>query len=228
VRELSDEECLLAAVEYDHGTIALTAMGRDCVRAGYAAGYRAAQAACAPRELAYQCPNYGAMPPSLDHQPAATPSAGRPDAEAAQAETDGPAADPIAELCARLRDHGQIVERVEDADALERLARERDDVCNVLTALRAGRQDFMRRIEGLLDRAERAEAERDAAQRESEEQARLLGMSGSREAALLAERDTLRAVVRAADAMALECRRVGLISSTWLEDYDDASAKVKP
>lgn len=48
------------------------------------------------------------------------------------------------------------------ADALERLARERDDVCNVLTALRAGRQDFMRRIEGLLDRAERAEAERDA------------------------------------------------------------------
>lgn len=45
---------------------------------------------------------------------------------------------------------------------------------------------------------------------------------------LRAERDALRECVRAADAMALECRRVGLISSTWLEDYDDARAKVKP
>lgn len=43
---------------------------------------------------------------------------------------------------------------------------------------------------------------------------------------LRAERDALRECVRAADAMALECRRVGLISSTWLEDYDDARAKV--
>lgn len=45
---------------------------------------------------------------------------------------------------------------------------------------------------------------------------------------LRAERAALRECVRAADAMALECRRVGLISSTWLEDYDDARAKVKP
>ncbi len=43
---------------------------------------------------------------------------------------------------------------------------------------------------------------------------------------LRAERAALRECVRAADAMALECRRVGLISSTWLEDYDDARAKV--
>ena len=41
------------------------------------------------------------------------------------------------------------------------------------------------------------------------------------------ERDALRECVRAADAMALECRRVGLISSTWLEDYDDARAAWK-
>lgn len=73
------------------------------------------------------------------------------------------AADP-ADLCAELRATHCSNENLHDNAAyeLERLARERDDVCNVLTALRAGRQDFMRRIEGLLARAERAEAERDA------------------------------------------------------------------
>lgn len=51
---------------------------------------------------------------------------------------------------------------------------------------------------------ERLRAERDEARRECVEQARLLGMSGSREAALIAERDTLAAIVRAADEMHLK------------------------
>ena len=46
-------------------------------------------------------------------------------------------------------------------------------------------------------------------------------------AELATDAENLRGVVRAADAMALECRRVGLISSTWLEDYDDARAAWK-
>ena len=76
--------------------------------------------------------------------------------------------------------------------------------------------------------AERAEAERDAANGRVRATDNMRKQMIDRAERAEAECDALRECVRAADAMALECRRVGLISSTWLEDYDDARAKVKP
>lgn len=148
MRELSDDECM--AIAGPECTV-LSSFDYELVRAAYAAGYAAAQSG----------------PP--DHQPAATPSPATRAAAfpvAAQAVTDGPAADPIDALCARLyslaKPHTYML-REEAAVVIERLRVERDE-----------------------------------ARRECVEQARLLGMSGSREAALIAERDTLAAIVRAA------------------------------
>lgn len=100
----------------------------------------------------------------------------------AQAVTDGPAADPIADLCAELRATHCSNENLHDNAAyeLERLARERDDVRAMLqnTNRDAARlaslvDKYKWQVRDTCTRAERAEA----------------------------ERDTLRAIVRAADAI---------------------------
>jgi len=62
-------------------------------------------------------------------------------------------------------------------------------------------------------------AERDAAQKECEEQARLLGMSGSREAALLSERDQLLEDVERLhnEVKQMECDDVGVLRKELAE-----------
>ena len=139
-------------------------------------------------------------PGPLDHQSAATPLAGRPDAGAVQVVTDGPAADPIADLCARLRDEASQYTDHTDlwsdaADALERLVRENAKWKAWSIAEIAARNpsvlEYMRHWEG---RAERAEAERDQATANANQAIKELRD-------IRTERDTLRAIVRAADAM---------------------------
>lgn len=210
---------------------------REAYQRGYAAGYAAAQSG-PPREptqamldagtLVYIREQQKRIPkwePVIaarfwramhdawaQEQPAATPSTGRPDAGAAQAVTDGPAAD-LADLCARLRklDYGAGLAH-DAADELERLAREN-----------AKWNELHRTIaEELGYSAETWPDHRNAPLAI----AAAFVLSKQRVERAEAERAALRECVRAADAMALECRRVGLISSTWLEDYDDARAKV--
>lgn len=67
-----------------------------------------------------------------------------------------------------------------------------DNLCARLYSL-AKPHTYMLREEAAVV-IERLRVERDEARRECVEQARLLGMSGSREAALIAERDTLAAI----------------------------------
>ena len=155
------------------------------------------------------CPNPSLMPKSEycayharrePQQSAATPS---PTTEflgtigAAQAATDGPAADPIADLCERLRYIGMFEDDRRDgispmcreaADALERLAREN-------AALRAFYGD--QHIRDRLANAEQVETENDA----------------------------LRAIVRAADWMRRAETGIELAGATMA--YDRARAAWK-
>lgn len=80
------------------------------------------------------------------------------------------------------------LEHLEHAEMLRRIPALEAD----LEAARAQRDKFMEREDAQGKRAEAAEAERDAAQAEVLEQARLLGMSGERELALRAEIERLR------------------------------------
>lgn len=183
MRELSDDECM--AIAGPECTV-LSSFGYELVRAAYAAGYAAAQSG------------------PLDHQPAATPSPATSAAAfpvAAQAVTDGPAADHQRETTSN--DWGAMMEAskraaYEAASAVTEgpAADPIDNLCARLYSL-AKPHTYMLREEAAVV-IERLRVERDEARRECVEQARLLGMSGSREAALIAERDTLAAIVRAA------------------------------
>lgn len=132
--------------------------------------------------------------------------------------------DPIADLCARLRDEAsQYTDHTdlwaEAADALERLAREKDDVRAMLqnTNRDAARlaslvDKYKWQVRDTCTRAERAEAERDNA-RHSEQHTMAVLRSAERDylnriaemqgtiSLMEAERDALRECVRAADAM---------------------------
>lgn len=193
---------------------------REAYQRGYAAGYAAAQSG-PPREptqamldagtLVYIREQQKRIPkwePVIaarfwramhdawaQEQPAATPSTGRPDAGAAQAVTDGPAADPLPVAWA---------------------------TPSLLVTMSAVEKRLLTSPE-MRGRGAGWEADARDADRYSVPLYRAAALDRLR-----AERAALRECVRAADAMALECRRVGLISSTWLEDYDDARAKVKP
>lgn len=150
----------------------------------------------------------------------ATCLSGDPDARQPVAYTAGtvrdhagstPAAptDPIADLCARLRSHykrGGSFDFALAADALERLALERDKArhsdAHTLAVLKSAERDYLTRIAELRERAERAEA----------------------------ERDTLRAIVRAADELrewAEPDYDSPAILTRLCQDYDRARAKVK-
>lgn len=147
---------------------------REAYQRGYAAGYRAAQAAMneqasgpvpggEPDQKAgvasgpldqheLDCPGVESQ-----YQPAATPSAGSHDSGAASAVMEEVAADPIADLCARLRalcvchrrDHDSPCAMCAAADALERLARERDALREVVRAADAMRAVAATRPDGL-------------------------------------------------------------------------------
>ena len=158
MRELSDEECDRLAT--DCGLPYATESERAMIRAGYAAGYAAAQAAMPPREPTQAMVNAG--------EKRRREIAGRglcigtiwcamydawaqeQTSGAASAVTDGPAADPIADLCAELRATHCSNENLHDNAAyeLERLARTE----RLLQAC----------VRHETARAERAEAERDA------------------------------------------------------------------
>ena len=259
MRELSDDECNRMAQEVFGYPCQNLATDNSLIRAGYAAGYRAAQEAMPPREptrgmiavgmtasrlrvysweeiwramhdawtqeqtsgeprvpVRVPCPNKvdGVCPLPNVHcaYPECTEgTAPLSHVTPAQAVTDGPAADPIADLCARLRSHytrGGSFDFALAADALERLARERDDT---RAMLRNTNHDAAR-LASLVDkykwqvrdtrkRAERAEA----------------------------ERDTLRAIVRAADALRIELFPHGVCCKcehcVLVVAYDRARAK---
>lgn len=124
------------------------------------------------------------------------------------------AADPIADLCARLRSHyrrGGSFDFTLAADALERLARERDEVRAMLqnTNRDAARlaslvDKYKWQVRDTCARAERAEA----------------------------EFDTLRAIVRAADALRKreithDGNTVGCVACVTIANYDRARAAWK-
>ena len=146
---------------YDANKIAFDVLGVGAnveaialVRAGYAAGYRAAQEAMPPREptramltAGWRCMGTTAAAWRAMHDAWTQEQT----SGAASAETDGPAADPIADLCARLRDKTFLPEfwrQLEAADALERLARELDEARAERDTLR----ECVREADGQLSR----------------------------------------------------------------------------
>ena len=228
---------------------ALIARVRELERERGAAGYRAAQAAMneqasgpvpggEPDQKAgvasgpldqheLDCPGVESQ-----YQPAATPSAGSHDSGAASAVMEEVAADPIADLCERLRDntrnqYGRELDRKEAADALERLRAELERermrlvACSV-AAIQNTRKSARDRITseswawsasyGDICRA----VDREITERERAERAE-------------AERDTLAAIVRAADAMRTVYATDGCECSNCAKarEYDRARAKVK-
>lgn len=128
-----------------------------------AVGYRAAQTEQTSGETPSASEQANASVPEsrtgpLDHQSAAgtncaAEDGARPSPESAR----GPAADPIADLCARLRalcvchrrDHDSPCAMCAAADALERLARERDALREVVRAADAMRAVAATRPDGL-------------------------------------------------------------------------------
>ena len=167
---------------------------------------------------------------------------------AASAVTDGPAADPLPVAWATpslLVTMSAVEKRLLTSPEMrgrgagwEADARDADRYsvplyrAAALDRLRAERDDWKRLAENWTACADAAQQPPEFYEKYNEGTMRAMQALLTRErtegAALRTERDALRECVRAADAMALECRRVGLISSTWLEDYDDARAKVKP
>jgi len=177
------------------------------------------------------------MPGPPGHQSAAgTNCAAECAVRAPESFARGPAADPIADLCARLRGNAETAENEgwpkrgrifdEAADALERLARTE----RLLQAC----------VRHETARAKRAEAERDEAKEELQsvldDWNTIVRASGSPTnggavgyvAALCAERDALRECVRAADGLRAECDQVPPMvqQRNVLHAYDAARAKV--
>ena len=164
-----------------------------------AVGYRAAQTEQTSGETPSASEQANASVPEsrtgpLDHQSAAgtncaAEDGARPSPESAR----GPAADPIADLCERLRYIGMFEDDRRDgispmcreaADALERLARERDKARQLFNKEYNEANESRRRLRQELS------VERDCHKRQTERAERAE-----------AERDALLAIVRAADAM---------------------------
>ena len=225
MRETTAAQCPIHPMETQPCPVCLATMDNSMAsyNTGHAAGYRAAQAARPPREPTQAMVNAGekrrreiagrglcigtiwcAMYDAWAQEQTSGGTQQRPEqASASKPESRPGPLDPIADLTGLL---ARLTIWAESGFTKDMRLGEQtlgEDVGAAVAAL-----ERLARTERLLRacmrhetaRAERAEAERDA----------------------------LRECVRAADAMALECRRVGLISSTWLEDYDDARAKVKP
>lgn len=192
---------------------------RMLVRAGYAAGYRAAQAV---------------KPGPLDHQSAATSvsdGATAAPSEATASVTD-PAADPLpvawatpsllvtmsavekrrltspemrgrgGEWEADARDADRYSVPLYRADALERLRAERDDLREEYRKVEVlWKQDTIDRDNALRDLARAMQERIDVAITERDEARRDVEQHYIRNKELRAERDTLAAIVRAVDAM---------------------------
>lgn len=157
---------------YDASTREQTSGGVD----GHAASVGQQVAASHPgRGRPEAAPTAGIKPGPLDHQSAATPSASvGDDAQhgAAQAVTDGPAADPIDNLRARLyslaKPHTYML-REEAAVVIERLRAERDclkhelaEVRSVLQVTIAARNTYMAERDALRECVRAADAMADA------------------------------------------------------------------